>query len=189
VLIHTTAAAHVCMGMRMNSNLRSVGKQTNKCSFRLRYCSNLLHTNAPLCSLCVSQRLLLQLGFASLLFLPTQRASFIYKCLQRHIQPIDVSHLGSGALSRLSASPGQLNNFFRDFCQIHDSDRSLSPAATLSCGMAAHGEPAELPASKYDAPPELHSHILQEQCVVSAFHRISFFSGEDVFRLLVEEKG
>lgn len=35
-LIHTAAAAHVCMEMRVNSNLRSVDKQIYKCSFRLQ---------------------------------------------------------------------------------------------------------------------------------------------------------
>lgn len=36
VLIHTAAAAHVYMEMRMNSNLGSAGKQINKDSFRLQ---------------------------------------------------------------------------------------------------------------------------------------------------------
>ena len=33
-LIHTAMAAHVFMEIRMNSNLRSAGKQINKCSFQ-----------------------------------------------------------------------------------------------------------------------------------------------------------
>ena len=72
-------------------------------------------------------------------------------------------------------------NLFKDFCQMHDSARALSPAATHSCGMAACGEPAELSASKHNTRPELHSRILQEQCVASAFHRISVFSCEMFF--------
>lgn len=35
-LIHAAGAARVCVEMRMNSNLRSVRKQINKCGFRLQ---------------------------------------------------------------------------------------------------------------------------------------------------------
>lgn len=35
-LTHAAVAAHVCMEMRMSLNLRSIGKQINKCGFRLQ---------------------------------------------------------------------------------------------------------------------------------------------------------
>lgn len=84
VLIHTAAAARGCVEMRVNSNLRSAGKQIDKCSIRLQILHNLLHTNAPLCSLCVSQRPLLQLVFANLLFLPTQWEFHIQRLVEAY---------------------------------------------------------------------------------------------------------
>lgn len=83
VLIHTAAAARGCVEMRVNSDLRSAGKQTSAAS-DFRYCSNLLHTNAPPCSLCVSQRPLPQLVFANLLFLPTQREFHIQMLVEAY---------------------------------------------------------------------------------------------------------
>lgn len=74
-----------------------VSKQTSAASGMAATCFAQLH----LCASSVWVRLLLQLGFANLSCLPTRGDDFMCKCLQRHIQPADLSHLRSGVLSRL----------------------------------------------------------------------------------------
>lgn len=149
-------AARVCMAMSINSSLRTSGEQTNKCSFR--HGSNLLRTTAPLCFLCVSQAATAAWICQSLISAHARGQFHVQMLVEAHTASRPES-FGMRSIKQVVTSPGQLNNSFRDFCQLQDSLQSLISCCHAHPGLAAHGELVELHASKHATPPELHSHM------------------------------
>lgn len=133
-------AASVCMAMSINSSLRTSGEQTNKCSFR--HGSNLLRTTAPLCFLRVSQAATPAWLCQSLISAHARGQFHVQMLVEAHTASRPES-FGIRSLKQVVTSPGQLNNSFRDFCQLQrlfaELDLLLSCSPGVGCPWRACG--------------------------------------------------